>query len=371
MRDVTLENLQLQEDQLRVDMAPNLGVTFDYFWLRDNARDPISFDSRSHQRELYTGGVAADIRPLNAEISADHAQLVITWPDLEAPVTYDAAFLNGFAEVADPMIMPAAEIWNSASLDGDRLRLPFDQVMADGGIDLLLTTIARDGFAVLTGTPCSQQSVADVVAKIGYVRETIFGGLWEFEANEDMADSAFTPKELRPHTDGTYSLDAPGLQMLLCVDYDATGGESIMVDGLQIAADIKQEDPELFADMTRIEVTGLYKGDGVELRARRPIFRLGANGDIAQVTFNNYDRDTVRLPDRDMRQLYAAIRSFEARANAPEYQWRYTLKPGEMLVFDNWRVLHGRGAFQGRRKMSGAYVNREDYESRVRMRGLC
>lgn len=366
-----LGNLQLHDDRLSVDVAQKVGVAFDYFWLRDNARDPISFDSRSHQRELYTGGVAPDIRPVEAEISSDTAQLMITWPDLDAPVAYDAAFLDGYTEVSDPMVLPAATIWNRDTLDGDRLRLPFDDVMAEGGIDLMLSTLARDGFAVLTGTPCSQQSVAAIIDKVGYVRETIFGGLWEFEANEDMADSAFTPKELRPHTDGTYSHDAPGLQMLLCVDYDATGGESIMVDGLQIAADIKREDPALFADMTRIGVTGLYKGDGVELRARRPIFRLGPDGEIAQVTFNNYDRDTVRLPDADMRQLYAAIRNFEARANAPEYQWRYTLKPGEMLVFDNWRVLHGRGAFQGRRKMSGAYVNREDYESCVRMRGLC
>ena len=366
-----LRNLQLHDDRLSVDVAQKMGVAFDYFWLRDNARDPISFDSRSHQRELYTGGVAPDIRPVAAEISADTAHLMITWPDLDTPVAYDAAFLGGYTEVNDPMVMPAATTWNRDTLDGDRLRLPFDAVMAEGGIDVMLSTLARDGFAVLTGTPCSQQSVADIIAKVGYVRETIFGGLWEFEANEDMADSAFTPKELRPHTDGTYSHDAPGLQMLLCVEYDATGGESIMVDGLQIAADIKREDPALFADMTRIGVTGLYKGDGVELRARRPIFRLGPDGEIAQVTFNNYDRDTVRLPDADMRQLYAAIRNFEARANAPEYQWRYTLKPGEMLVFDNWRVLHGRGAFQGRRKMSGAYVNREDYESSVRMRGLC
>ena len=48
---------------------------------------------------------------------------------------------------------------------------------------------------------------------IGYVRQTIFSGLFEFEANEDMADSAYTPKELRPHTDGTYSHDAPGVQL--------------------------------------------------------------------------------------------------------------------------------------------------------------
>ena len=53
-----LGNLQLHDDRLSVDVAQKVGVAFDYFWLRDNARDPISFDSRSHQRELYTGGVA-------------------------------------------------------------------------------------------------------------------------------------------------------------------------------------------------------------------------------------------------------------------------------------------------------------------------
>ena len=37
-----------------------------------------------------------------------------------------------------------------------------------------------------------------------------------FESNNDMADSAYTQDELRPHTDSTYSNDAPGLQLLLC-----------------------------------------------------------------------------------------------------------------------------------------------------------
>ena len=37
-----------------------------------------------------------------------------------------------------------------------------------------------------------------------------------------------------------------------------------------------------------------------------------------------------------------------------------------MIVFDNWRLLHGRGAFQGKRKMAGAYINREDYLSSLK-----
>ena len=66
-------------------------------------------------------------------------------------------------------------------------------------------------------------------------KRSIFGGLWSFESNNDMADSAYTQDELRPHTDPTYSNDAPGLQLLLCCHYKAKGGEFIMVDGFNIA----------------------------------------------------------------------------------------------------------------------------------------
>ena len=38
--------------------------------------------------------------------------------------------------------------------------------------------------------------------------------------------------------------------------------------------------------------------------------------------------------------------------------------PGDAMLFDNWRVLHGRTAYTGHRHLCGAYVNREDFESR-------
>ena len=43
------------------------------------------------------------------------------------------------------------------------------------------------------------------------------------------------------------------------------------------------------------------------------------------------------------------------------------LAPGRMLIFDNWRTLHGRKAYQGKRRLAGAYINKEDVESRLRV----
>ena len=364
-----LDNLVLGEEGLSLSIN-GAATRFDYFWLRDNARDPVSFDSRSHQRELFTAALDPHIRPDAAQLNPDASALVLDWPDLDIAAEYDADFLAAFAGPTDGMQLPSPRHWDRDTLDGDAVRVPFAALNGANGVTPLIERVLDYGFSVVTDTPRNLDAVQRLSDSIGYVRQTIFGGLFEFEANEDMADSAYTPKELRPHTDGTYSHDAPGIQLLLCVDYAAEGGESIMVDGACIAARLKNEAPAIHDDLARIGVTGTYQGDGVMLRANRPILRCHADGSLAQVTFNNYDRDTMRLADDDMRALYAGIRRFDQLANDPAMQWRYTLAPGDMLVFDNWRVLHGRGAFSGRRKMAGAYINREDFESCVRRSGL-
>jgi trimethyllysine dioxygenase len=38
-----------------------------------------------------------------------------------------------------------------------------------------------------------------------------------------------------------------------------------------------------------------------------------------------------------------------------------------VLLFDTWRLLHAREAYVGYRRLAGAYLNREDVESRLRV----
>ena len=89
-------------------------------------------------------------------------------------------------------------------------------------------------------------------------------------------------------------------------------------------------------------------------------------GRLVQVSFNNADRAPFLLPPDEMEAFYAALRAFEALANDQRLQWRRVNPPGEAMLFDNWRVLHGRLSYTGHRHLCGAYVNREDYESRLR-----
>jgi gamma-butyrobetaine dioxygenase len=58
------------------------------------------------------------------------------------------------------------------------------------------------------------------------------------------------------------------------------------------------------------------------------------------------------------------------RIREASYNIEYILKNGEMLVFDNKRVLHGRAAFDpssGARHLRGFYIEHNEINSRIRM----
>ena len=369
-----LTAINVADTHITLTWADNTKSSFPHFWLRDHAQDETSWDHRSHQREFFTATADLSMTPENPHLSNDGANLVLKWPDQSAPINYPSDFLYQFA-ATDQREQTPYRTWDKASIDENALNLDWHDItqnntLSTDGTDLLVKTIHDLGFAVISNVPTNLDSVNSVATSFGYVRETIFGGLWQFAANEGMDDSAYTPNELRPHTDGTYSHDAPGLQMLLCCNYNAEGGDSIMVDGFALHDWMQQHHPEEANTLAQISIPGQYIGDGTMLKAERPPFKYGLDGNIRQVTFNNYDRAPFRLSDEKMAALYKAIKIFDCKANDLDMQWRHILKPGQMLVFDNWRILHGRAAFKGEREMAGCYVNREDFESKLRQLGF-
>ena len=360
-----IKNIKILPDKINILFSNNKEDNFLNIWLRDHARDEDSWDHRSNQRKIFTAKLDPKLHIKKAILKDNGKSVDILWSDLKKPINYSSNFFLENSNKSQK-INNNIKIWDKKDI-GEEIYTDFQNTITNDGFKEFLEKLYKFGFVVIQNCKTEMSSVEKIANKIGYVRESIFGGLWSFESNNDMADSAYTQDELRPHTDSTYSNDAPGLQLLLCCHYEATGGESIMVDGFKIAEKIYKENKDLYTLLSEIEVTGQYIGDGVFLEAKRPIFKLNSNKELVQVSFNNYDRAAFRMDDEKTLKFYDAIREFDLIANNREYQWRHILKPGELLIFNNWRILHGRGSFKGDRKMSGCYINKEDFDSSCRM----
>lgn len=79
----------------------------------------------------------------------------------------------------------------------------------------------------------------------------------------------------------------------------------------------------------------------------------------------------IRWPDgASVLQDDEALRRLSQLARSDEYQLRSVFSPGELVAFDNRRILHGRGPFSeatGRRVLRGAYVDHDEVYSRLRV----
>jgi trimethyllysine dioxygenase len=366
----TIDQIRPTDSCLHVTWDDGVESWYPWLWLRDHAHDEATIHPVTQQRQLDTASLPPDLRA--AAATADNGVARITWHGHAEVSEVPVDFLRKFRSPNTARIATAPQpvLWDRETIAGAPLRIDYDRVIdSDSGVSEWLTIIATYGFAIVTGTPATATATESLIRRVGYVRETIFGGFWEFTDDLSKADLAYTTQHLPAHTDGTYSHDAPGLQMLHCLSFAGTGGESTLVDGFKIAEVLRKQEPDLFDVLSTVAIPGQYIGDGSHLMAARPVFRHDHNDTLVQVSYNNSDRAPFLLPSDEMAQLYAALRAFDRLANGESMQWSQVLRPGDALLFDNWRTLHGRHAYTGKRTMCGAYVNHEDFESRLRTAG--
>jgi trimethyllysine dioxygenase len=151
---------------------------------------------------------------------------------------------------------------------------------------------------------------------------------------------------------------------------DGEGGASLLVDGFKVAQELLQQDPAAYNVLASVNVHAHASGnDGVSIQSYRgfPVFEHDGTGALLRVRWNSSDRASIELPISDVGVWYDAARKFDALLKTRRNEYWEQLVPGKVLIFDNWRVLHGRSGFTGKRRICGGYVNRDDWVSRYKM----
>ena len=125
-------------------------------------------------------------------------------------------------------------------------------------------------------------------------------------------------------------------------------------------------------------------------RAKAPVLTRDARGELVRVRWNNDDRSVVRnVSGSDMLAWYDAMREWNKGLTSADAEYWVKLTPGTVvgalfivapasfvttnvrayIAIDNHRVLHGRAAFDGTRRMCGAYIGVDEFRSRLGVLG--
>ena len=321
------------------------------FALRDACPCPECRHPTSGQRLFESHEVVR--RASIASTERDGTALVVHWLDGHVSV-YPAASPEGRGR-PDP-IRWGAEL---------AARFPTwqhgDVVASDASRHGWLADIAAYGVALLRGVPCTEGAVADVAELFGHVRETNYGRIFDVRVRIDATNLADTALGLSLHTDNPYREPPPTLQLLHCLASTVDGGETLLADGFRAAETLGSRSPQQLELLAHIEVPFTYRDAETELVHHVPIVRLDAGGHPTAVHVNNRSKG---VPDEDAPvvgawyEVYFDLLDLLEGANALV---RLRLEPGDVIVFDNLRVLHGRSAFSGAgdRRLRGCYADRD------------
>ncbi|KAF0683414.1 Aste57867_24538 [Aphanomyces stellatus] len=375
-------------DALQVTWTDGFTAKFHRAWLRDNCSCPACKHPTTLQRQVLTAAIP--VHPTGpAQLHDDNQSMSVQW---DAPVEgtdcvhsiYSAAWLRDHA-YSDPSVhgsynkhyrqqhLPALSLW------GKELDFPtttFASVMDEQGSGFrdAMHQLKQFGVLLIRGTPSSMDETERFARRIGFVLETIYGGMWTTRpTNPDQSynDTASTNLALGPHTDCTYLYEPPGLQIFNCVLQANTDGEgsSRFVDGFHVVEWLRAHAPETYLFFVETPLHQYCIDDDVSLHTMKPLIQLDARGNVEAVRFNDYDRaplthlsfDQVGAFYKHHKVLWQAIHEGEVV---------YKMSVGDMIVVDNQRVFHGRHAFQGERALIGCYIGRSEYDSRLRMLDL-
>lgn len=172
------------------------------------------------------------------------------------------------------------------------------------------------------------------------------------------------------------------MQLLHCLRAapPACGGESMLVDGLTVAHELRRRNPEAYDALATLPVcwadvipaartTALEMSCGWDLRTERTVIRE-QEGVPVEVNYNNGVRASeLNLTADEVRRLYAGLRAFGEVAHSDGLMLEMSLGDGEALIFSNRRVLHGRRSIERvvPRWLRGLYIELDEVHSRRRV----
>jgi alpha-ketoglutarate-dependent taurine dioxygenase len=352
--DVGVTAVECRPGELTLTWHDSFYSVYSALWLRDN--DPVHRDARTGERLISLLDLPQEPR-LKAAEPQPPGHLTLSWEDGATSVfalswlrAYDRSLRIPSRPTRMPWMSPPATAFAHCDYE--------EWMQSPASREGWLYYAGRDGLAFLRNVPVEDRAVMRVAGQIGFVRETKHGRLFDVPNVAQPDNLTRTSRGVPVHTGNPYRDPVPGFQLLHCLSSTGEGGESIFVDGMAVAERLRARDKDAFNLLCQTPILFRFQNADVDLVAERTVLEVDPHGQFRAICYN--DRSIAPLPLKGprLKKFYAAYGHLAQLLHETARSVVYRLQPGDLVLLDNTRILHGRTAFTiGARHLQGCYLD--------------
>ncbi|KAL2125629.1 hypothetical protein VTJ04DRAFT_1994 [Mycothermus thermophilus] len=364
-------------------------VVFSTLWLRDSCECPRCVDPHSGQKTFSTTDLPL-VPALKDAIITPGRHLQLTFAADPVSGGEDHVVVYPYETILDwrtaggrwnrygfTSNRPENIPWDKASytelLANGRCRVSYKDWLNDDKVFFnALKDLSQTGLIFVTDVPQDEKSVEHIATRIGPLMYTFYGWTWDVKSKPQAENVAYTNVFLGLHQDLMYHDPIPGLQLLHCLANDCSGGESLFSNGLRAAYELKINEPGHYDVLRHQQAWFGYRRNGNHYFARRKTIATTLDGWPTSVAWappfqTTFPLTTTKKQADAIRRWRIAAKRLQEVMEQERNVFEIKMKPGECVIFDNQRVLHGRREFDagstGSRWLKGAYITMQAFQA--------
>ncbi|XP_030380776.1 gamma-butyrobetaine dioxygenase [Scaptodrosophila lebanonensis] len=371
----------LDQQFVEIEQPDGQRLKYPNVWLRDNCQCEKCFHAPTRARQSHWERGPLNVQAKSVAYEEQQQQLVVHWQDAHKS-SYDLQWLRERDFGAETrsrylkeVYKPPAQLWGKLQFEQVTREFLYEDVMANDEVLLAwLEALAVQGFALLRQAPADVEVVRRLAERIGYIKRTTYGDVFEVKSKPNAGNYAYLMTPLPMHTDMPYYEYKAGINILhTLVQSSSPGGANTLTDGFYIAAKLRDQYPKYYELLSSVPVNWYDIGRDGDMTFhslwRAPIICLDVDGQFARINQNTTKRDSrFTVPLEQVVPWYEAYDKFLQLIQDEAVEFK--TQSGDIFVFNNLRMLHGRTAYedspQNKRHLVGAYVDWDIIYSKLR-----